>query len=323
MSEIISFPVTQPITVLIGPTAIGKTALSIELAKQFDFEIISVDSMQVYRYMDIGTAKITKNEMSGIPHHLIDVVNPDESFDAGKFEELALAAIIHIVKDGKKVLLTGGTGLYLKALINGLSVQIPAFPKIRKLLQEKLLSVGCDALHEELHSIDRISAKRIHKNDSHRLVRALEIFKGTGKPWSSLIAEHQKQKQIRFPNLCIIGLTCEREKLYSRIDKRSAIMLENGLQKEVEELLKSGYAPDLKSMQSIGYSHMVKMLKGEWTKKEMLGFLKRDTKRYAKRQFTWFKKIEGISWFDTNKAEEISGKVNEFIMSCSIGKQVI
>ncbi|HID69626.1 MAG TPA: tRNA (adenosine(37)-N6)-dimethylallyltransferase MiaA [Desulfobacterales bacterium] len=313
MSEKVSFPITRPITVLIGPTAIGKTALSIELAQQFDFEIISVDSMQVYRHMDIGTAKITKDEMMGIPHHLIGVVNPDEPFDAGKFEKLSLTAIEEIIEKGKNVLLTGGTGLYLKALINGLSVQIPAFPEIRKEINNELTDKGRNVLHEQLMSVDCISAKRIHKNDTHRLIRALEIFKGTGEKWSSLIAEHKKQREIRFPNLYIIGLTCGRDKLYSRIEKRSQIMLQNGLQQEVEQLINTGYNPDLKSMQSIGYHHMVKMLKGEWTKQEMIGFLARDTKRYAKRQFTWFKKIEGISWFDINDTTRIPDEVQRFL----------
>ncbi len=314
------FPIVQPIVVLIGPTAIGKTALSIELAERFDFEIISVDSMQVYRYMDIGTAKITKAEMKGIPHHLIDVVNPDESFDAVLYEELALTAIQDIIARGKKVLLTGGTGLYLRALLNGLSNQLPAFPEIRKEIEGQLAADGRDVLHEYLSSIDRISAKRIHKNDTHRLVRAIEIYKGTGKQWSALIEEHKAEMDLRFSNILTIGLTCEREKLYERIGKRSNIMLESGFQKEVEGLLNDGYSPGLKSMQSIGYSHIIKFLTMEWSKHEMLEHLSRDTRRYAKRQFTWFNKIKDLLWVDTNEIQRVTNQVGVFINSTNLMK---
>ncbi len=319
MTEIISFPISEPVIVLIGPTAIGKTALSIELAQRFNFEIISVDSMQVYRYMDIGTAKITNQEKKNIPHHLIDVVDPDKSFDAGKYEKMALSAIVEIFKRGNKVLLTGGTGLYLDALINGLAANIPAFPEIRKEIKEQLKDVGHNVLHEQLMVTDRVSAKRIHKNDTHRLVRALEINKGTGRKWSDLIEEHKKQKIVRFPNLFIIGLTSPREKLYKRIDRRSRVMLTNGLQREVEGLLQKGYGPELSPMKSIGYNHMVKMLNGDWTREEMVYTLARDTRRYAKRQYTWFKKIKGISWFDIDRANEVPGAIDDFFFNNTIG----
>jgi len=312
MTETISFPKSEPVVVLIGPTAIGKTALSIELAQRFNFEIISVDSMQVYRYMDIGTAKITDSEKQNIPHHLIDVVNPDQSFDAGKYEKLALSAMVGIFQRGNKVLLTGGTGLYLNALLNGLSAKIPAFPEIRKEMKEQLRNLGRNVLHEQLSVIDGVSAKRIHKNDTHRLVRALEIYKGTGRKWSDLIEEHKKQRVVRFPNLSIIGLTSPREKLYARIDKRSQIMLNSGLQREVEELLQKGYGPELSPMKSIGYHHMLKMLNGDWTRQEMIYNLARDTRRYAKRQFTWFKKINGISWFDIEEASKVPTAIDCF-----------
>lgn len=307
------FPIHEPIVVLIGPTAIGKTALSIQLAREFDFEIISVDSMQVYRYMDIGTAKITVDEMENIPHHLIDVVDPDDPFDAGRFEKLASAAIQDIHSRGKRVLLTGGTGLYLRALVDGLSEQLPHFPQIRKEIEDELKQNGPRVLHEYLVSCDRISAERIHANDSHRLVRAIEIYKGTGRPWSAFIAEHQAAKKSRFSNILNIGLTCEREKLYKRIGQRSTIMLENGLQGEVEGLLSGGYGPELKSMQSIGYSHMIKQLTGEWGNQEMLENLTRDTRRYAKRQYTWFTKIKDLVWVEPEKSAEIQARVGNFI----------
>ena len=307
------FPITQPIVVLIGPTAIGKTALSIEIAREFNFEIISVDSMQVYRYMDIGTAKITQSEMQGVPHHLIDVVDPDEAFDASLFEKLAVRATGDILARGKNVLLTGGTGLYLRALVNGMSQQLPTFPEIRKEIQEQLEKDGCDLLHEQLSVIDRISAKRIHKNDSHRLVRAIEIFRGTGKPWSVLIEEHRAEDSKRFPNVLTLGLTCERSRLYERIGERSEIMLNSGLQNEVEGLLEKGYGPELKSMQSIGYAHMVKYIEDKWDWGSMVEHLARDTRRYAKRQYTWFNKIKDIVWVEKGRYQEVKPMVRTFL----------
>jgi len=307
------FPINSPIVVLIGPTAIGKTSLSIELAKKFDFEIISVDSMQVYRYMDIGTAKITEEEMEGVPHHLINVVNPDETFNAGLFEKIALRAIIDIISRGNNVLLTGGTGLYLSALLNGLLENIPVFPDIRKEIECELKTKGSDVLHEQLSTIDCISAERIHPNDSQRLVRALEIFKGTNRTWSSFIEEHRLEKKLRFTNLLTIGLRCERSVLYDRIEKRSKIMLQNGLQDEVTGLLELGYSAELKSMQAIGYSHMLKFIQGEWTKTELLEKLTRDTRRYAKRQFTWFNKINEIDWVEKENFNSVHEKVSRFV----------
>ncbi|MCF8056138.1 MAG: tRNA (adenosine(37)-N6)-dimethylallyltransferase MiaA [Desulfocapsa sp.] len=296
-----------------GPTAIGKTALSIQLAQEFDFEIISVDSMQVYRYMDIGTAKISQSEMQGVPHHLIDVVNPDEPFDASLFENLAIMAITDILARGKKVLLTGGTGLYLRALVNGMAQKVPTFPEIRKEIQEQLTTKGRDQLHEQLSVFDPLSAKRIHKNDTHRLVRAIEVYTGTGKPWSELIAEHQAESHQRFSNILILGLRCERGLLYDRIGQRSSEMLDNGLQGEVEYLLGKGYGRELKSMQSIGYVHMVKYLKEEWDWQEMVEYLARDTRRYAKRQFTWFNKLKEIVWIEKGKEQQVGRLVKEFI----------
>jgi tRNA dimethylallyltransferase len=313
MSNRDPFPFKEPIVILIGPTAIGKTALSIQLAKEFNFEIISVDSMQVYRYMDIGTAKVTKEEMQGIPHHLIDVVNPDEPFDAGLFEKLSINAIEDIHSRGKRVLLTGGTGMYLAALLNGLSSKLPTFPEIRKELVHQLKKSGHDLLHEELSTVDRTSAKRIHKNDSHRVVRALEIYRGTGRTWSSFIEEHKAENAERFQNILKIGLTCERKKLYERIGQRSNIMLESGFEEEVRGLLHKGYSHELKSMQSIGYSHMIKYLRREWDRSKTVELLTRDTRRYAKRQYTWFNKIKDIEWLETDRQHLAKALVSVFV----------
>ncbi len=299
------FPISAPIVCLIGPTAIGKTDLSIKLANTFDFEIISVDSMQVYKYMDIGTAKITKEEMQGIPHHLLDVVTPDKSFDAVSFEQHGLIAIKDILQREHGVLLTGGSGLYLKALLEGLSGELPHFPNIRKDLEDELEQIGHKELHKQLSLIDCISAKRIHHNDTQRLLRAIEIYRGTGTPWSTFLEKHTPSVQTRFPNVLIIGLTCERAALYNRIDYRSKWMLDNGLRQEVEWLLAQGYGEQHKSMRSIGYKHMTKYICGEWEKEKMMSLLSRDTRRYAKRQYTWFRKIQDIVWFQKEDHESI------------------
>lgn len=306
-------PSPDPIVVLVGPTAIGKTALSIALAQEFDLEIVGVDSMQVYRYLDIGTAKIRKDEMAGIPHHLIDVVDPDAPFDAGIYEHMALTVIKGIQERGKGVLLTGGTGLYLNAILNGLSAKIGTFPEIRKELERQVRQGGCHVLHEQLRQVDGISATRIHPNDSHRVVRALEIFRGTGRPWAAFIAEHREAQKIRFPNTLLIGLTCERERLYRRIDKRSEMMLENGLEGEVLGLLERGYQGELQSMQSIGYSHMLKYLAGEWDYGTLLQRLQRDTRRYAKRQYTWFNKVEEMCWLESGHQDQAREHLYRFL----------
>ncbi len=313
MSTVDPFPLTKPIVVLIGPTAIGKTALSIKLAKQFDFEIVSVDSMQVYKYMDIGTAKVTEKEMEGVRHHLIDVVYPDEPFDSGLYEKTALAAIQNIQGRGKRVLVTGGTGLYLNALVNGLSPKLPAFPGIREELEKELEGTGLNVLHEQLSSVDSISAKRIHKNDTRRVIRALEIFRGTGKKWSDLISEHRELREVRFPNILQICLTRNREKLYERINFRTRLMIESGLEQEVLDLNSKGYGSNLKSMQSIGYSHMANYVNGNYGFEEMLDLLARDTRRYAKRQYTWFRKIKGLCWLETEKSDKADHIIDAFI----------
>ena len=316
MSGSKSFSLPEPIVVLVGPTAIGKTALSIKLAKTFDFEIVSVDSMQVYKYMDIGTAKVTADEMEGVRHHLIDVVCPDEPFDAGIYEKTALKVIQDIQGRGKRALITGGTGLYLNALVNGLSKKLPSFPDIREDLEKDLERTNAHVLHDTLMAIDGISAKRIHPNDTRRVIRALEIHKGTGRKWSSLISEHKELKEDRFPNILKIGLTRNRKELYERIDLRSKLMVKNGLEQEVLKLNSKGYGLSLKSMQSIGYSHMANYLAGNYSKEKMLELLARDTRRYAKRQYTWFGKMKDLCWLETDSSDHSMGMIEDFLVKC-------
>ena len=297
--------ITLPVLVLIGPTAIGKTELSLQLSETFNCEIISVDSMQVYRFMDIGTAKIPLSERRSIPHHLIDIVNPDEQYDAVRFARDCLLTIKKIHNRSSIPLLTGGTGLYLRSLKDGFFDSAPTDPEIRDILLKRLEIESVNVLHDELSLCDSISAAKIHPNDTTRIVRALEVYLSTGTPLST----HQKNQPpsaTLFSNMLTIGLTCDRPILYERINQRSATMLEDGLEGEVLSLLDMGYTPDLKSMQSIGYRHMVQYLAGNWSEDELRINLARDTRRYAKRQYTWFNRDESVVWFNRNDDNIVS-----------------
>ncbi len=296
-NDFIPEKITLPVLVLIGPTAIGKTELSLQLSETFNCEIISVDSMQVYRFMDIGTAKIPLSERRSIPHHLIDIVNPDEQYDAARFARDCLLTIRNIHNRSSIPLLTGGTGLYLRALKDGFFDTAPANPEIRNTLLKRIELDGINVLHDELSLCDSISASKIHQNDTSRIVRALEVYLSTGTPLST----HQKNQPppgTLFSNMLTIGLTCDRTRLYERINQRSTTMLEGGLEGEVASLLDRGYTPELKSMQSIGYRHMVQYLAGNWSEEELKINLAKDTRRYAKRQYTWFNRDESVVWFN-------------------------
>jgi tRNA dimethylallyltransferase len=299
-----------PVIVLVGPTAIGKTALSLQLVQRFDCEIISMDSMQVYRYMDIGTAKSSREEQELVPHHLIDIVDPDEQYDAARFVSDCLEAITAIAGRQRTVLLTGGTGFYLKALTEGLFTALPSNPEIRQHLQLRLEEEGRDVLHQELCRIDPLTGARVHKNDSQRLLRGLEIYLSSGRTWSELLKEQQAEGQgTVFNKIFQVALTCERAELYRRIDQRSTSMLEQGLVEEVEKLLAMGYAAQLPSMQSIGYRHVNNLLSGIWDRETMLEKMARDTRRYAKRQLTWFGGNKNLQWFDRSEQGKIADQV--------------
>lgn len=307
MNELIeTCVIADPVVVLIGPTAIGKTDLSLKIARQFNGEIISVDSMQVYRYMDIGTAKATSNERLEVPHHLIDIIDPDEQYNAALFVKDALQAIRGIHSRGAIPLLTGGTGLYLDALRKGLFDDGTSDPTIRARLHHRAVKEGVASLHQELLRCDPVAAKAIHSNDRSRVIRALEVYFSTGVPYSEHVKKQSVQpKPIIFSHMVSIGLTMERKKLYERINERTALMLEQGLEEEVQGLLARGYDPDLKSMQSIGYRHMMHYLQGHWNFEKLQEILARDTRRYAKRQFTWFNKDNSILWFNGNDRSKI------------------
>lgn len=305
--------IENPVLVLIGPTAVGKTGLSLEIAGKFGCEIVSVDSMQVYRYMDIGTAKVEAALRREIPHHLIDIVDPDQPYHAARFVDDALAAIRQIQRRGALPLLTGGTGLYLRALLQGLFAGGRSDPAIRRELTERLQEQGSDTLHRELSGCDRQTASRLHPHDSARIIRALEVYQVTGTPLSSHLEHHGESARTTFANLLCLGLDCPRPALYERIDRRSREMIDSGLAQEVRGLLKRGYGPELKPMQAIGYRHMLSYLSGDWSREHLLEHLARDTRRYAKRQMTWFRKDQTITWLPAGDADGLLARIDRWL----------
>ncbi len=272
--------------------------------------------MQVYKLMNIGTAKATKEEMASIPHHLIDIVYPDQEYNAKQFTLDCMQAIQSIHSRGKVPLLTGGTGLYLKALTEGLFEEIGSYPEIRNNLKKQINNIGLEKLHEQLSAVDHEISQKIHRNDTHRIIRGLEIYLGTGKTWSQHIQKQKtdKEKTPVFTKILLAGLTDSRENLYRRINTRTATMLDNGLEAEVRNLIQRGYSRDLKSMRSIGYRHMISYLYDGWSFDKLLDLLARDTRRYAKRQYTWFNKMN-ISWFNCNNFPALQAKVAAFLQS--------
>ena len=287
-----------PLIILTGPTAVGKTALSIELAKDLNAEIISADSMQIYEYMDIGSAKITKDEMDGVVHYMIDEVKPDYPFSVSEFQHRANKYIQKITNENKNVLVTGGTGLYLNSLIYNMDfAKSNSNSKLREELEKELEEKGIDYMHEKLKSLDEDAASRIHKNNTKRVIRALEVCLD-GKKMQDFSTD-LKYNDNYLP--VIIVLNRDRQVLYDRINKRVDIMIESGLVDEVKKLLNMGYNKDLISMQGIGYKEIVKYLEGEYTLQEAIEIIKRDSRRYAKRQITWFKRYKESKWFDLDK----------------------
>lgn len=306
-------PIKEPVLIIVGPTAIGKTELSIELAERFNCEIISVDSMQVYRFMNIGTAKVSIEERALVPHHLIDIVDPDEEYNAAQFRIDCVKAIDDIHRRGKIPLLTGGTGLYYQSLLGGVHQEIPSDPDIKIKLLKRLSEEGTYNLHKELRAVDSVTAERVHENDSQRIVRGLEVFQISGKKWSDFLAEHKLSKKPLLDTCLCLGLTMDRNDLYQRINLRCQIMFAEGLEDEVRSLLARGYSENLKSMNSIGYRHMVSHINSLWDLDETLELVARDTRRYAKRQYTWFKKMDEIIWVEKGATDVIINHINNFL----------
>jgi tRNA dimethylallyltransferase len=293
------------IILIVGPTAVGKSFVSVEIAKYLGSEVISADSMQIYKYMDIGTAKVTENEKKGIPHHLIDIVYPNEKYSVSNFKTDAESLTEVLLAKGNIPVITGGTGLYVNSIIYNLEFSNAlSDEKIRNELISLHESHGKEVLYNILTEIDPISAERIHINNTKRVMRAIEVFRITGEPFSSL-NENFREYSDKY-DFIIIGLEMDRELLYNRINQRVDLMLENGLIEEVRNLLSKGYDRNLVSMQGIGYKEILMYLSGEISFEESIRLLKRNTRRFAKRQFTWFKADERIKWInvdpkDTNK----------------------
>jgi tRNA dimethylallyltransferase len=290
----------RPILVIVGPTAVGKTGLAIRVAKQVDGEIISADSMQVYKGLDIGTAKPTEAERQGVPHHLLDVVAVDQEFSVADYQLMVEDILMDLAKRGKTPILTGGTGLYIRAVLEGFVFDSQGKDDdLRARLQEVAESQGNIALHRRLAVVDPDTAKRLHPNDRRRVIRALEIYHTTGQPLSQHL-DAQKQLEPRHQAVKF-GLACNRPRLYQRIDARVDQMIEAGLLDEVKNLLEQGLAEGATAMQALGYKELVGYLRGEYDLAEAIRLLKRDTRRYAKRQLTWFRRDEEIIWLDLDK----------------------
>lgn len=291
-----------PVILLAGPTGVGKTDLSLDMAATLETEIINADSMQVYRYMDIGSAKPSAEEQARIPHHLIDVVDPDESFDAARYLSLARPIVDALHRQGKIPLVVGGTGLYMKALEKGICPGAPGDDRVREALLREVAERGLADLHDELRRVDPASGRRIHINDRQRIVRALEVYRLTGRPLSEWQEQHSFQHSAY--GTVKIFLHREREDIYDRIDRRVYAMMEQGFLDEVQGLLDRGYGPHLKPMQSLGYKQLVRRLLGEITIEEAIYQIQRETRHYAKRQMTWFRGDPEFQWIDARKAKE-------------------
>lgn len=310
----------DPIICIAGPTASGKTALAVELAKELDGEVVSCDSMQVYKRMDIGTAKPTAEERQGIPHHMIDVAEPWEDYSVSRYCQAATAIVEDILARGKTAVIAGGTGLYMDSLIRG--NDFAPFPStgVRERLEAEAEEKGIEPLFERLRAVDPEAAERLHLADRKRIIRALEVYLETGET----ITAHNRRTQAVPPRFSPVwlGLDFEqRAQLYSRIDRRVDLMLEMGLLEEIRGLLASGIPEKCTAMQAIGYKEPAAFLRGEITKAEAIELIKRESRRYAKRQLTWLRRNEDIFWIrwsaspDFQKARRLS---TDYLHSCGI-----
>jgi tRNA dimethylallyltransferase len=290
----------QEIIIVCGPTAVGKTSVSIELAKRFEGEIVSADSQQVWRGMNIGTAKANLTERSEVPHHLIDIAEPNEHFDAACFVELADKAIEDISSRGKRAFVVGGTGMYLRLLVNGLCEAPPQDPEVREQIEVEVEARGLQKMHDRLMEIDPESALGIHPNDHTRIVRALEIYELSGTPASEFRKVHGYGEK-RYDALKI-GLNIEREELYRRVNERIDHMLGQGLLDEVKVLLEK-YGHYAQGLKAVGYREFVQHFRGESSLERAIELAKRNSRRFAKRQLTWFRSDDEIKWFKPDDME--------------------
>ena len=292
-----------PLIVVAGPTASGKTSLAIDIAKTLDGEIVCADSMQIYKYMDIGTAKATKEEQAQCPHHLMDIVEPDCEFSVADYTELAHKTISDIVSRGKTPIMCGGTGLYIDSVVN--DVEFGEFENdytLRRELEELAKKEGSQRLIDMLSEFDPLSAKKLHPNNLKRIIRAIEFYKVSGIP----ISEHQHMTKLKESRYNAVEFIIDRERyeLYDRINRRVDIMMDEGLTDEVKTLIDRGYSPELNSMQGIGYKELIAYFNGKSTLDEAVDAIKQNSRRYAKRQLTWFRRNENIHWLSPDNALE-------------------
>lgn len=313
---------TQPLIVLTGPTAVGKTSLSIALARAVNGAIISADSMQVYKKMDIGSAKIRPEEMDGIPHYLVDVLDPKDDFHIVKFQQMAKAAMKDIYSRGKIPILAGGTGFYIQAVTRDIDfTQAEQEDAYRKELEALAEERGGDILHEMLKKVDPVSAEAIHVHNIKRVIRALEFYHQNGFPIS---AHNEEQKTHESPyNLAYFVLNMPRGLLYERIDARVDQMMEEGLLEEVKMLQKEGCRKGMVSMQGLGYKEILDYLEGEYSLEEAIRILKRDTRHFAKRQLTWFRREQEVIWVNKEAFDYKEEKILEYMLSLCREREII
>lgn len=303
-----------PLLVILGPTAIGKTRLGVDLALKLNGEIISGDSMQVYKHMDIGTAKIRPAEMRGIPHYLINIKEPNENFSVAEFQMLAEDKVFEISSRSKLPIIVGGTGLYIQAVINDYRFnEQDDVKQLRNRLFDLANEKGNEYLHVKLAAVDPVSAKKIHVNDLKRITRALEYYELTGKRISENTTGYDTSEMKKY-NAVLIGLNMERQRLYDRINARVDNMLEDGLIEEVKSLQVMGCSPESPAMQSLGYRQIIAYLNGQHSLEEAVELIKRDTRHFAKRQLTWFRRDPRIHWFDMDSYIEYQDLLDEIVI---------
>jgi tRNA dimethylallyltransferase len=298
------------VVVLVGPTASGKTAVSLPLAEHLGAEIISADSRQIYRYMDIGTAKPTAAERARVPHHYVDVLNPDQDYNAGDFGIQGREEVERIIARGRVPLVVGGSGLYVRSLIDGFFEGPPADPEIRDSLEKQFAEGGKESLLRELNRVDPVFAERVDPTKPRRMIRALEVYRVTGRP----ISELHKDLKPEIPFVPIIfGLSWPRPVLYQRINDRCRAMMDQGLLEEVDALVHKGYGPELNALNTVGYAEAFALRAGRLTRDEMVALFSQNTRRYAKRQMTWFRRDERVNWLAMTEERKIGEVVGEIV----------
>lgn len=310
----------KPVVVILGPTAVGKSRVAVEVAKAFETEVLTADSRQVYRGMDIGTDKPAQQERQEVPHRLIDLVNPDEPFNAGLYRGQAVDEMDRLYRDHRLPLVVGGTGLYVRTLLKGLCDAPPADPILRTALRQEAKEQGLDRLYARLISVDPVAAARLHPRDESKVIRALEVYQLSGRRMSEFQQEHAFTERP-FRSL-IIGLNRDRDVLYRRIEERIDWQLAHGLIEETTHLLSLGYRRDSSAMKGLGYRQVAEHLAGEYDAAEMVRRFKRDTRHFSKRQMTWFRKEQGVQWLEIEQADSVShtaelviGQIERFLLT--------